>query len=269
MCVKLGKSTKCRWIEAEGLIASRWRDEETKVGAHFVDSLLQPIAKKQESYIKDTTHSINFIENTPLPHKPILWKDLLATYFQCGLYSSEKSTTSSISLVYSTPLSNSRVKCHLKKLFSLTLKFSKDRGSLTTKLWTFKLILSLQKLFNIRPSLRVTLSVFKRVLSKERPCVYWEQTRSITRAKLPPGTRRENLSRSRLLITIWGITINKTTTSNNVLQFVSTLNPATPNLRKILMNWHWHLIAGNNKLAQAFPKPPIVAYRKDKSLKDI
>ena len=32
----------------------------------FVDSLLQPIAQKQESYIKDTTHFINFIENTPL-----------------------------------------------------------------------------------------------------------------------------------------------------------------------------------------------------------
>ena len=33
----------------------------------FVNSLLQPIAKKQESYIKDTTHFVNFIENTPLP----------------------------------------------------------------------------------------------------------------------------------------------------------------------------------------------------------
>ena len=38
----------------------------------FVDSLLQPIAKKQESYIKDTTHFINFIENTPLPDNAIL-----------------------------------------------------------------------------------------------------------------------------------------------------------------------------------------------------
>ena len=29
----------------------------------FADSLLQPIAQKQESYIKDTTHFINFIDN--------------------------------------------------------------------------------------------------------------------------------------------------------------------------------------------------------------
>ena len=38
----------------------------------FVDSLLQPIAKKQESYIKDTTHFINFIEHTRLPDNAIL-----------------------------------------------------------------------------------------------------------------------------------------------------------------------------------------------------
>ena len=38
----------------------------------FVDSLLQPIAQKQESYIKDTTHFINFIENTLLPEAAIL-----------------------------------------------------------------------------------------------------------------------------------------------------------------------------------------------------
>ena len=61
---------------------------------------------------------------------------------------------------------------------------------------------------------------------------------------------------------------NKTATSNSVLPSVTTFNPATPNLKKILMK-HWHLITENNKLAQTFPKPPIVAYRKEKSLKDI
>ena len=34
--------------------------------------LLQPIAKKQKSYIKDSTHFINFIENTTLPDNAIL-----------------------------------------------------------------------------------------------------------------------------------------------------------------------------------------------------
>ena len=47
----------------------------------FVDSRLQPIAQKQESYIKDTTHFINFIENTLLPEAAIL-----ATLDVCLLY---------------------------------------------------------------------------------------------------------------------------------------------------------------------------------------
>ena len=38
----------------------------------FVDSLLQPIATKQESYLKDTTDFINFIMNTQIPDDVIL-----------------------------------------------------------------------------------------------------------------------------------------------------------------------------------------------------
>ena len=38
----------------------------------FVDSLPQPVAIKQESYIKDTTDFINFIENTQIPDNVVL-----------------------------------------------------------------------------------------------------------------------------------------------------------------------------------------------------
>ena len=38
----------------------------------FVDSLLQPVAIKQESYIKDTTDFINFIENRQIPDNVVL-----------------------------------------------------------------------------------------------------------------------------------------------------------------------------------------------------
>ena len=38
----------------------------------FVDSLLQPFAIKQESYIKDTTDFINFIEYTQIPDNVVL-----------------------------------------------------------------------------------------------------------------------------------------------------------------------------------------------------
>ena len=55
---------------------------------------------------------------------------------------------------------------------------------------------------------------------------------------------------------------NKTKNAKEILQFVttSTNNPATPNLKKILMT-HWHII-------QQQPRP-IIFYRKEKSLKDV
>ena len=59
----------------------------------------------------------------------------------------------------------------------------------------------------------------------------------------------------------------KPKTSKNILPLVTTYNPATPNLKKILMKY-WHLISDNRSLAAIFPNAPIVAYQKDKSLKD-
>ena len=47
----------------------------------FIDSLLQHIAKKQESYIKDTTDFVRFIENSQLPDNAII-----ATLDVCSLY---------------------------------------------------------------------------------------------------------------------------------------------------------------------------------------
>ena len=61
---------------------------------------------------------------------------------------------------------------------------------------------------------------------------------------------------------------NKTKPSKNVLPFITTFNPATPNLKKVLMK-NWRLITESNRLSQIYSEPPIVAYRKDKSLKDL
>ena len=47
-------------------------DGPTEQMSAFVDSLLQPIAKSQQSYLKDTTDFINFIEMTELPEETFL-----------------------------------------------------------------------------------------------------------------------------------------------------------------------------------------------------
>ena len=56
-------------------------EDQTERISSYVDYLLQPIAKKQESYIKDSTDFINFIEKTKIPDNSIL-----ATLDVCSLY---------------------------------------------------------------------------------------------------------------------------------------------------------------------------------------
>ena len=46
-------------------------------------------------------------------------------------------------------------------------------------------------------------------------------------------------------------------------------NPATPNLKKILMIQHWDIIQQQPKLKHIFNQPPIVSCGKEKSLKDM
>ena len=58
--------------------------------------------------------------------------------------------------------------------------------------------------------------------------------------------------------------------NEEILLFVTTYNtynPTTPNLKKILMK-HWDIIQQQPKLKHIFHQPPIVSYRKKKSLKD-
>ena len=47
-------------------------DAPTEKLSCFVDKILQPIAQQQESYLKDTTDFINFIEKTKIPKGVIL-----------------------------------------------------------------------------------------------------------------------------------------------------------------------------------------------------
>jgi len=53
------------------IISGRYGPTE-RVSA-FVDHLIQPIAQKQASYLKDTTDFLNFIEKTKLPKNTIPW----------------------------------------------------------------------------------------------------------------------------------------------------------------------------------------------------
>ena len=53
-----------------------------------------------------------------------------------------------------------------------------------------------------------------------------------------------------------------------LLPFVTQYHPALPSLKKILMG-KWHLIQNQQRLREIFKEPPLISYRKGKSLKDL
>jgi len=61
---------------------------------------------------------------------------------------------------------------------------------------------------------------------------------------------------------------NKQKTRKRILPFVTEYRPSVPNLKNILMK-KWHLIENQPVLREIFKDPPILSYRKGRSLKDI
>ena len=53
-----------------------------------------------------------------------------------------------------------------------------------------------------------------------------------------------------------------------LLPFVTQYHPALPSLKRILMG-KWHLIQNQQRLREIFKEPPLISYRKGKSLKDL
>ena len=53
-----------------------------------------------------------------------------------------------------------------------------------------------------------------------------------------------------------------------ILPFVTQYQPSVPNLKHVLMQ-KWHLIQNQPSLRQIFKEPPIISFKRDKSLKDI
>ena len=53
-----------------------------------------------------------------------------------------------------------------------------------------------------------------------------------------------------------------------ILPFIITYHPALPNLKNILMS-KWHLIQDQPLLREIYKEPPIISYKRGKSLRDI
>ena len=55
---------------------------------------------------------------------------------------------------------------------------------------------------------------------------------------------------------------------NRLMPFVTQYNPPVPNLKNILMS-KWHLIENHPLLREIYREPPLISYKRGKSLKDV
>ena len=62
--------------------------------------------------------------------------------------------------------------------------------------------------------------------------------------------------------------LQKIRAHNKILPFVTKYHPAVTKLKKILLS-KWHLIENHPLLSEIYKYPPIISYRRGKSLKDI
>ena len=61
---------------------------------------------------------------------------------------------------------------------------------------------------------------------------------------------------------------NKQKAGKRVLPFITEYRPSVPNLKNILVS-KWHLIENQSLLINIFKDPPLLSYRKGRSLKDV
>ena len=62
--------------------------------------------------------------------------------------------------------------------------------------------------------------------------------------------------------------LNKQKTRKRILPFVTEYRPSVPNLKNILMS-KWHLIENQPLLREIYKDPPLLSYRKGRSLKNV
>ena len=61
---------------------------------------------------------------------------------------------------------------------------------------------------------------------------------------------------------------SKTKTPNNRVMLITKYNRTNPDLKKIL-DKHWHLLQLDDKLGEVFKEPPMIAYRKNRTISNL
>ena len=86
------------------------------------------------------------------------------------------------------------------------------------------------------------------------------------RKRLPAAILRKYLSEVKFADRKTALQQGNKSARKKLLPFVPQYHPALPSLKKILMG-KWHLIQNQQRLREIFKEPPLISYRKGKSLK--
>ena len=183
-------------------------------------------------------------------------------------------------LTNSTLPSNSRPKYQRTRLPSSTQWCSKEKDSKTNPFWTSKLTTNQLKPFNIhilthaiKPGVKngfikgEAIRLLRTNSSKttfEESLVKFKQrlrTRSYPKTVIERSLSGVNFAARPSALT------QKKKANERILPFVTTYHPAVNNLKQTLME-QWSLIQNQPLLKTIYLKPPIISYKRGKSLKD-
>ena len=84
----------------------------------------------------------------------------------------------------------------------------------------------------------------------------------------PAATVQKHLSEVKFSERKTSLKNKNKTAQKKILPFVTQYHPALPNIKEIIMG-KWHLIQNQPQLRNIFKEPPLLSYRKGRSLKDI
>ena len=109
---------------------------------------------------------------------PLFGRGLWMTYFLCGTFHWRKFPFLSTSLTCSTLQLILLMNCHLNALFFSIQRYSKDLAFQLLEFSIHKQTSSPLKLFSVHTSNPATHSIRKRVLLKEKQCIFQEPAQS-------------------------------------------------------------------------------------------
>ena len=277
-----------------------------------VDKVLQPIAQIQESYLKDTTHFIRFIESTRVPKNAFLVSmDVTSMYTNipqeegitivCNAYENFYSVNKPLPwkrFIYEVfclwDTNKEEIEHFIEQAnsYNPTIKFTAEVSQLETTFLDTTVYkgerFEKEPILDVRTHYKPTETLQYTNYDSCHPAgvkkgFVKEEALRLLRTNSSKVMFEENIKNFRTRLTSRGYPNNlvekilsevkfaerkNALTQKKILPFVTQFHPSLPCLKNILTE-KWHLIQNQPLLREIYKEPPLISYRKGRSLKDM